>query len=66
MLFLSILLLPLGLVMIIRPQWIWAIAEEWKSNDATEPSDFYLLSTRFGGIMCTLAGLGGIIASFFL
>lgn len=63
---LYIALIGAGLIMIIRPQWIWAITEEWKSNDATEPSDFYLLSTRFGGVMCTLAGIGGVIASFLL
>ncbi|WP_341538289.1 DUF6199 family natural product biosynthesis protein [Paenibacillus pinisoli] len=63
---LSIVLLPMGLVMLIQPQWIWAISEEWKSNDATEPSDLYLLSTRLGGVVSTLVGLGGIIASFFL
>jgi len=66
LLILSLLLLPMGLVMFFRPQWIWAMSEEWKSNDATEPSDLYLLSTRLGGVLSTLAGLGGIIASFFL
>ncbi|RJX39210.1 hypothetical protein D3P09_13600 [Paenibacillus pinisoli] len=66
MFILSIVLLPMGLVMLIQPQWIWAISEEWKSNDATEPSDLYLLSTRLGGVVSTLVGLGGIIASFFL
>ncbi|RJE82630.1 hypothetical protein D3P07_26490 [Paenibacillus sp. 1011MAR3C5] len=60
------MLLPFGLVMLIQPQWIWAISEEWKSNDATEPFDLYLFSTRFGGAISTLVALGGIIASFFL
>lgn len=66
MMFLAIVLFLLGLLMFFRPTVIWNITESWKSNDATEPSDMYILSTRFGGIMCTLAGAGGIIAAFIL
>jgi len=51
--------------MIVRPDVIWTIAESWKSNDGTEPSDLYILSTRIGGVMFTLAGVGGTIAYFF-
>jgi hypothetical protein len=46
--------------MLYKPPLIWIITESWKSNDATEPSDLYILSTRIGGIMFTLVGLGGI------
>lgn len=47
--------------MIVKPALIWHIAERWKSADAIEPSDLYLFSTRFGGIMVTLLGVIGIL-----
>jgi hypothetical protein len=62
MLVLSVLLAAFGLLMTSKPAIVWSVMESWKSNGATEPSDFFLWSTRFGGVMCTLAGLGGIIA----
>lgn len=64
MIILFILLFLFGLLMIFRPATVWFLLESWKSNDATEPSDLYILSTRFGGILCTLAGAGGVIALF--
>lgn len=59
--FLSVIFIALGLLMLIKPSLIWMISESWKSNDATEPSDLYILSTRFGGMMVTLVGIGGIL-----
>ncbi|MBP1996612.1 DUF6199 family natural product biosynthesis protein [Paenibacillus eucommiae] len=59
---LAVVLTLFGLLLLIKPSVIWTITESWKSNDATEPSDLYIWSTRFGGIMCTLAGVAGIIA----
>jgi len=61
MIILAILLIIFGLFMLVYPATIWKITESWKSSDATEPSDLYLLSTRFGGTMCILVGFGGII-----
>ncbi|WP_186673436.1 DUF6199 family natural product biosynthesis protein [Sporosarcina sp. BP05] len=59
----GVFLLIAGVTMIVKPSILWLIAESWKSNDGTEPSDFYNGSTRFGGILMTIAGIGGIIAS---
>ncbi|WP_159881906.1 DUF6199 family natural product biosynthesis protein [Paenibacillus puerhi] len=59
MIIVFLLLAGFGLLMLLRPQALWALTESWKSADATEPSDLYLWSTRFGGIICLLAGLGG-------
>jgi hypothetical protein len=52
--------------MIIKPSFFWLITESWKSSVGTEPSDLYVLSTRFGGIMITLAGIGAVIAFILL
>ncbi|GIP38975.1 hypothetical protein J31TS4_22550 [Paenibacillus sp. J31TS4] len=62
----SVLLVAAGVLMLSRPDWVWSVTESWKSGDATEPSDTYILSTRFGGGMVTLAGLGGIVAAWVL
>ncbi|WP_349403269.1 DUF6199 family natural product biosynthesis protein [Cohnella silvisoli] len=66
MIIIAILITITGLLMFFRPNIVWAMTESWKSNDATEPSDLYIWSTRFGGVLFTLAGIGGICASFFL
>lgn len=58
----SVILLLLGIVMISKPSIVWTIAESWKSSDATEPSNLYIVSTRFGGIMLSIVGLAGIIS----
>lgn len=66
MLILSILVCLFGIVMMISPTSIWKMTESWKSNDATEPSGLYLLSTRIGGVCFCLAGFGGIVVSIFV
>jgi hypothetical protein len=64
MLVLYILLALFGLLMVFKPAVVWTITESWKSNDATEPSGLYVWSIRFGGVMCTAAGIAAIIALF--
>jgi len=61
---LSLILVIVGVLMLLKPSIVWSIAESWKSNDATEPSDLYLFSARFGGVLIALAGIGGIVVSF--
>ncbi|TXC92720.1 hypothetical protein FS935_00475 [Metabacillus litoralis] len=58
---LGILLITIGVTMIVKPSILWILTESWKSNDGTEPSSLYKWSTRFGGIMITIAGIGSII-----
>jgi hypothetical protein len=62
MLILFILLTLFGMVMFFWPSGIWLLTESWKSDDATEPSILYIWSIRTGGVICTLAGIGGIYA----
>lgn len=57
----GMILILVGLLMLIKPALFWSITESWKSNDATEPSDLYLFSTRFGGALVLLAGIGGVV-----
>ncbi|WP_372631802.1 DUF6199 family natural product biosynthesis protein [Cohnella sp.] len=63
---LFIFLMLIGALMLIKPNILWMITERWKSNDATDPSDLYLISTRFGGALCFIIGLAGMIALRFV
>jgi len=65
-LILSIFVLIIGVLMLFKPDVWWEVTESWKSSDATEPSDFYIKYTRFGGGFFTLAGIAGIISFFVL
>jgi len=60
--FIGVILVLIGLLMIYNPTLVWTVTEKWKSQDATEPSDLYVLSLRIGGVLATLAGLAGIVA----
>lgn len=66
MIFVGIIFTIVGLIMIIKPQIIFAITEQWKNDSNTEPSDAYVFSTRFGGCIVTLIGVAAIITFFFI
>lgn len=53
----SILICLVGLFACLRPASVWTLTERWKSHDAREPSDFYLLTTRIGGALMAVTGL---------
>ncbi|WP_326054903.1 DUF6199 family natural product biosynthesis protein [Paenibacillus chitinolyticus] len=57
-------LIAVGLLMLLAPGTIWTVKESWKSNDGTEPSDLYLLSTRLGGGVLLLVGIACIVVSW--
>lgn len=61
---LGMVLLAVGLLMVIRPQVFYDLTESWKNSGAGEPSRMYLFSTRFGGVMCSAAGIAGIVVTF--
>ena len=61
---LSILLILGGLLMLFFPDLVYDLSESWKSNRSAEPSDFYRFSTRFGGVMFILVGIGGLFVPF--
>jgi len=55
----GILLVLTGLVMLLRPELFYELTEAWKHTSGG-PSNRYLSSIRFGGIMCCLAGFLGL------
>ena len=62
--FFAIVLLVMGFVMIRFPDFVYELTEGWKSNRPGEPSGLYRFSTRFGGVMCMLAGICGLCVPF--
>lgn len=65
-LILSIVLTFAGLVLAFFPEFVYELQESFRSNAIGTPSKWYIISTRFGGVMCTLAGLLGVISFFAL
>lgn len=63
---LSLLLIGIGALMVVSPQTWFDLTESWKSYSSSEPSDRYIWSTRFGGVMCALAGIAYIVVALFL
>jgi hypothetical protein len=63
-LILAIFLIGAGLFMLAKPIWLWGIFERWKSSDATEPSSLYVLSLRFGGVVCLVVGILNVMVYF--
>jgi hypothetical protein len=62
----GILFILFGVTIFLKPEWLWTFTEKWKSYRADEPSDFYVMSTKFGGILYVIAGVVLIAAPFFL
>ena len=47
----------LGVFVFCNPELIWKLTEEWKSYCADGPSDFYLKSTKVGGLLFVFCGI---------
>ena len=61
----GIILIAVGAVMLAKPRLVFELTESWKHDGGVdEPSKPWLFSTRFGGVMCILAGICGIIVPF--
>ena len=44
-----------GILIFLKPEWLWALTEQWKSYAADGPSDFYILNTKIGGVLFAAA-----------
>ena len=63
--FIGLVLIGIGITMLVKPQLVYELTETWKHDGGMYgPSRLYLWSTRFGGVMCTLAGICGVILPF--
>lgn len=62
----GILFTMVGITMFVKPKIIFTITESWKNSQNSEPSDLYIFSIRFGGIIVLLIGISSIIVQFIL
>lgn len=62
----SILFTAFGLFLFFKPELFWKITEQWKSYSADEPSDFYKISTKFGGLLFVVFGVVTLILPFLI
>lgn len=46
-----------GLLLVLKPGWMWKASERWKSDGAQEPSDRYLKWQRITGCFFILVSL---------
>ncbi len=60
------IMLLIGVFLYLKTRLFWEFTEKWKSYYADEPSEFYLKSTKLGGICFMVAGVVMIIAPFIL
>lgn len=61
---LSLLFLAIGFLMLRFPEEIYDLTEGWKSNTPGEPSKWYRISLRAGGITFLLVGVMGLSSLF--
>ena len=50
-------MVAVGLGYFFHPVHMWEMFESWKSYSAADPSDLYLRSTKFGGVLLFLGGI---------
>lgn len=62
----GIIFVILGIFIFLKPYLIWNITEKWKSYRADEPSDLYVMSTKFGGVLFVLFGIAMIVLQLIL
>ncbi len=56
----------IGIFLFRKPDLYWRLTEKWKLYRADEPSDLYLMSTKFGGILFVLLGIVMIVLPWIL
>ncbi len=62
----GIIFAAIGIFLFLKPALFWELTEKWKSYRADEPSDFYLFSTKFGGILFIVFGIVMIVLPFII
>ena len=57
-------LLSVGAIVFGFPDAVYELTESWESNFSGELSKLHRWNTRIGGIVCALAGFGGVLSFF--
>ncbi len=61
----GLIFIIIGYFMFFRPEEVIKFIEQLNFNNEVEPSDLYISSTKFGGVVLTIIGIY-IISSYFL
>ena len=60
----GIVFLLCGAALLLKPKLLFDLTESWKSYRSDEPSQLYLFSTRFGGVILSVIGVASLIVFF--
>ena len=63
-LIIGIIFLVFGIVLFLKPRLFYDLTESWKNNVTGEPSDLYIFSIRFRGVVVAIVGVASIIVHF--
>lgn len=53
----GIVVIIIGIVNIVYPQFAWYLKEGWKVDGDSEPSDLYLMMSRISGVAALFMGI---------
>lgn len=62
----SLFVLIIGIIILLFPRQVYEFTESWKHSFDSEPSKLFIFHIRFGGFVCVLVGLAGLIAAFIM
>lgn len=55
--FIGIVFILCGIMLVVKPRLFFDITESWKHASSSEPTELYIFSTRFGGIIISIIGI---------
>ncbi|WP_047981498.1 DUF6199 family natural product biosynthesis protein [Ornithinibacillus contaminans] len=56
-----VLLISTGAISLLKPNLVWRLSERWKTKEAEEPSETFLIRERLVGIWSILLGIGAFV-----
>lgn len=62
--FFGLIFIAFGILNLVKPDFAWYINEGWKVKGDSEPSEGYLMMTKFGGIVAIIIGTIFVIGGF--
>ncbi|RJE86939.1 hypothetical protein D3P07_17310 [Paenibacillus sp. 1011MAR3C5] len=63
--FIGLIFIAFGVLYLVKPDFAWYINEGWKVKGDSEPSEGYLMMTRFGGVVLLIVGTIFLLSLFF-
>jgi len=51
------MLIIAGIILVVAPNLVYDITQNWKNGNDSEPSDFYRITTRVQGVILVVVGI---------